>query len=142
MYRRLGLILIALSFLANCSQRIQKSELLSRFSQEEALFADIVTPLASHPHSCERHAGAVSLSYLCSLSPEEMYRLYCSDMERYGWRLQVQFLGSESMLLFEKPRRFCVVTLRQVHTKRPKHGQLLTIVTGRKGAVSFSENLA
>jgi len=109
-----------------------KKELLACVKAQEALFADIEVPFAALPSAYEhdREQGLVSITYQCPGVMDELVTLYRNSMERYGWCLQVHFPGSQPVLLFKKPHRFCLVSLSYGSKKRRKNNVTLVILTG------------
>jgi len=45
---------------------------------------------------------------------DEAASFYAAEMERLGWQLVSSFCGAESLLNFDKPNRFCSVSMRSI----------------------------
>lgn len=123
-----GLMLLALpsckqhsSFKKNLSE--QKQYFTDQVEQLIAKYPDIPFPLhvsfAKSPRVSVvergRHeARSFRIDAVSVQSPVELNRAYEHEMERLGWQRLALFEDvSETVLLFNKPQRICVISLRQ-----------------------------
>jgi len=102
--------------------------------QIEAKLADIPLPLKTllEPQQVSFSAidgTAVMRIYQVRLTADEVVLFYQQEMERMGWRQLSFFVGQESLLVFERPTRSCVVSIRS-----GRQSTELMIVTGAKMA--------
>jgi hypothetical protein len=108
--------------------------------QQEARLTDISVPLnaKSIPNGFwvdEKESAGVMLTYVVSLSLQQIASFYSQEMERLGWDQTVSFDAHEQLLIFEKPGRVCSILLRPVDflsKNSTKDSVLLTIFTGNK----------
>lgn len=100
--------------------------------EQEAQLIDVPVPIGSQLVNSDAQEGLFSLTtlltYKLSLAPDRVAAFYQQEMERLGWQYGARFSGAEWLLYFEKPDRFCVISLRPVD----KRQQVLVIITGRK----------
>jgi hypothetical protein len=52
------------------------------------------------------------ISYESSMNHEQISTFYQEEMERLGWWQTAAFKGSESLLNFEKPNKYCSISIR------------------------------
>jgi len=100
--------------------------------QIEAKLVDIPLPIATllEPKQVSFSAvdaTAVMLTYQVKLSVEDLVRFYQQAMERAGWKQEMFFVGPQSLLVFGRPRRSCVISLSP-----GKQSTELMIVAGAK----------
>lgn len=104
------------------------------FERLEAKLVDIPLPLKTllEPQQIAFSAidaTAVMRVYKARLTVDEIVLFYQQEMERMGWRQELFFAGQDSLLVFERPTRSCVVSIRP-----GKQSVELMIVTGAKAA--------
>lgn len=83
--------------------------------RKEAILVDIPIPLFSNRIPVindDSYGNQIVLGYQSTVTATELITLYREQMERYGWNLAQSFVGSESLLHFEKPTRVCLVSIR------------------------------
>lgn len=85
--------------------------------QKEARLHDVPVPLGSKPDvNFGQHISddQIMLAFvLPNFNVEQAVQFYCQEMEQAGWREVILFADSGEVLLnFEKPQRFCSVSLR------------------------------
>lgn len=80
----------------------------------EARLTDIPVPLIAQSISAssDQEGSGMLLVYKTSLTSSELVSFYQKEMERYGWVKKYFFNGEEIVLSFEKPSRFCCITVR------------------------------
>ena len=137
-------VLVGLLGISACSVQNKKSSNQNRYSkvetsewrlhieQIEAKLVDIPLPLKTllEPQKVsfsDRDATAVMLNYHVRLSVDEVSLFYQQEMERAGWQEVMLFAGPESLLVFERSARSCIITVRSA-----KQLTELTIVVGAK----------
>ena len=102
--------------LSKSSKRIQSLGAFELVRLQEARLADIPVPLHAKPlpkfFADENNARGVILGYSCKLDSKEIAAFYQQEMDRLGWRRAASCDGIESLFYFEKPTRFCSVSLR------------------------------
>jgi hypothetical protein len=82
---------------------------------QEASLIDVPIPLYTHrlPIIANNHCGSqIVLGYRSFVEPSSLVELYQSQMELQGWNLARSFIGSETLLHFEKPTRACSISVR------------------------------
>ena len=81
----------------------------------QAKIADIPFPLGatllSYQHQ-DAPAHQSLLTYSTHSSIESMVWFYKQHMERLGWRTMTEIAGTEGMLVYKKPHKMCVISLR------------------------------
>lgn len=90
--------------------------------QQEAKLIDVPIPLDVVPNpnyfSDISSGDDLLLGYIATTSPDDLVFFYIQEMERLGWKNRSMSIGAvESLLYFEKPRRFCSVSLRPAQRK-------------------------
>lgn len=101
---------------------------------ESKLF-DIPIPFQAQPLHTEVDSldkEQIMLTYRIDTTEREtIITVYRNEMERFGWQEIATFNGSEIVLVFTKPRRYCVVSLRNEQSKK-KYGMQLVVVSGTR----------
>lgn len=57
-------------------------------------------------------SGSTIISYESTIPLNDAILFYQEQMERLGWKQTATFCGAESLLNFEKPRKYCSISLR------------------------------
>jgi hypothetical protein len=86
---------------------------------QEAAILDIPIPLYTQRLPIitnDQHGSQVMLGYYSAIEPSSLITLYQEQMEQYGWHLARSFIGTESLLHFEKPTKACSVSIRPRNT--------------------------
>jgi hypothetical protein len=91
-------------------------------NQQEAKLMDVPIPLDVVPNpnyfSDISSGDDILLGYVAITSSDDLVFFYIQEMERLGWKKRSMVTGSvESLLYFEKPERFCSVSLRPAQRK-------------------------
>jgi hypothetical protein len=99
----------------------------------EARLTDIPIPLLveSQSASCSKNGAGMCLVYKTSMSDLDLISFYKKEMERFGWVQNLLFEGSEVLMVFRKPSRFCSLSLRPTKKTFFKSKQImLHVLTG------------
>jgi hypothetical protein len=88
------------------------------FSDEARLF-DIPLPVGSKVYDLSAHNehNKRILHFNSALSQYDIFAYYRTEMECFGWQESAIFEGTESCLIFQKPTKTCVVTIRPESNK-------------------------
>lgn len=84
----------------------------------EARLVDVPFPLAVTPRELgiivDDHSNQdVIIEFKTALSRDELGGFYHKEMEQYGWKeLSICNAVDEQLLLFEKPFKFCIISIR------------------------------
>jgi hypothetical protein len=106
----------------------------SELERIEAKLADVPLPLKTLLEPQQVSFSAVDATatmriYQARLTADELVLFYQQEMERMGWKQLLFFVGQESLLVFERPTRSCVISIRP-----GKQSTELMIVIGAKMA--------
>jgi len=90
---------------------------LCEVERVEAQLVDIPLPLKTllTPRAVsfsDTDATAVMLHYTVKLTVEDVCLFYQQEMERLGWQQQLFFTGQESVFVFDRLRRSCVISVK------------------------------
>ncbi len=133
-FRALGLIpfystlfcTTLLLFLTSCapkqavsiqSRKRETTQILT--DEERARLHDIAFPVDVRPEKLASQAGQGILTYISKSSVKELFDFYRADMDYIGWDLVAAFKAEESCLIFEKPTKRCIVTIRPDEIRAP-----------------------
>lgn len=97
------------------SLAVSSHELLAQIREREAKLTDIPLPLGVTPLPelyADRSEQGIMLGYNTAQPISEVATFYEQEMEREGWRQSVKCQGGEQLICFEKPHRFCAVSIR------------------------------
>jgi len=87
--------------------------------EHEARLVDVPIPLGACPVSRfakqQQTTPSQLLGYTVYYSPEELISYYTYEMERLGWDQIVQHEGTEAVLVFNKPKRVAIISLRPIN---------------------------
>ena len=100
---------------------------------DEAKLFDIPMPLqaTSATTAVCSSADDVFISYRTTIGPRELVLFYVREMERVGWQLLAENSNAQEVtLIFDKPHKICVVTLRNKHIS--KEGYTVVVATSSK----------
>jgi hypothetical protein len=85
--------------------------------QQEAMLVDIPVPLFDErivaSFSQEIESDTLTFGYKSPLSCSQAIGFFLNQMERLGWKHLVSFNGSESLLQFKTPDRYCTVVIKK-----------------------------
>jgi hypothetical protein len=79
--------------------------------EAEARYYDLPIPIGCQA-SFEDNERGILAQFKTALSIDEIREFYLAEMECFGWKLVTEFLGTESMLLFERPSRWLTITIK------------------------------
>jgi len=104
------------------NQLPQSEENVTLIKQQEAKLIDVPIPLDVEPlpDYFSEHVtkgDELSLGYMSPMSRDELILFYTQEMERLGWKKRGLAHTVETLLYFEKPGRFCAISLRPQNTK-------------------------
>ena len=126
-------VVITALLVSSCTKKIEKKEYQNYWRQYEARLYDIpitinAKPLSEYCTQCEPDQ-AIQLGYSTALSKENIIKFYQQEMERMGWLEYGIVCGYEFVVQFEKPRRFCTVSIRD---DEYKHRRIVVVSVGLK----------
>jgi len=85
--------------------------------EKEARLSDIPIPLGAKPMdeflSDPYSATETVVGYHSDRKIEDLFSFYLQEMERLGWQTIASFDGNEKSLNFQKPSKFCSVSIRK-----------------------------
>ncbi len=81
-----------------------------RSFQQEAKFADIPVPLDIEPLNCGISAN--SYAFQTSINLSEFLKFFIQEMEIFGWDKKYHISTFEELLIFEKPNKIAVISIR------------------------------
>lgn len=91
------------------------------WQQQEARFYDIPIMLHAKPDYAyhDQATGEISsqIAYTVEATYTDAQTYYTQQMERYGWRYLSVISGYEVTIIFEKPQKLCVISLRPAQQK-------------------------
>ena len=83
---------------------------------KEAMLVDIPIPIYDErimlPSSDSSEGGTLVFGYKSPLSRQQASDFFVMQMERLGWEHLVTFEGTELILQFESPDRYCTVIIK------------------------------
>jgi len=107
-------------------------EFINIVKQVEAKFSDVPIPLDSFPIEYSFDGCIESeentFGYRSSISIKDLTHFYCQEMERLGWCKIIVFDGFEKLLNFQKPSKFCSISIRPCLGKSKKIDEYVDIV--------------
>jgi hypothetical protein len=82
--------------------------------KNEAHLTDIPLPVQVTPHTLSGStANSTGLTFVSTFELGDLVKFYQFEMERLGWKeLHLFSVESEVLLVFEKPQKFCTVSIR------------------------------
>ncbi len=82
--------------------------------KSEAHLTDIPLPVQVAPHTLSGStADSTGLTFISTFELGDLVKFYQFEMERLGWKeLHLFSVESEVLLVFEKPQKFCTVSIR------------------------------
>ncbi len=101
-------------FIFGCSKN-KISEKNFRNVQQEAKFADIPVPLDIQP--LDYGITPNSYAFQTSINLSEFLKFFIEEMEIFGWDKQCQISTFEELLIFEKPNKIAVISIRSKSKK-------------------------
>ena len=109
---------------------------ISVIKELEAKLIDIPIPLDVEPipyyfENGSKRDDATSLGYESRSSLNDLTLFYTQEMERLGWKKRVTVDAVETLLYFEKPGKYCAVSLRP-NVEKPKKQIGIIIFMGQR----------
>ena len=103
----------------------------------EAKLHDIPSMVGSVPVDFESGAqlaeGQIMLAFVCHYDQEMVANFYTFEMENLGWRRVTSIKGFESTLVFQKPKKICIISIRSLSGKfKNQHACLVHICSSSK----------
>ncbi|HZW61961.1 MAG TPA: hypothetical protein VFF04_07085 [Candidatus Babeliales bacterium] len=101
--------------------------------QQEAKCSDVPVPMGAQIVKELNHQEQESIALYCTCagtSSQDIRSFYEREMERLGWQQVAAIEGSELLLTFQKPTRFCTVLLKPIKGKRGKKAVDISLYTG------------
>lgn len=112
-FNKLALSCFCLLFLTGCIKRLSKDKAKNEVSDIacfQAKLIDIPIPLDS-----EQILSGISANSYAFYSKDilqSIIHFYEIEMEFLGWQKIAEFIGFESLLVFEKPNKKCIISVR------------------------------
>ena len=106
--------------LQNVAEQKQHTALIKALQEQEARNPDIPIPLEANPYNyyCAQDGKQYALSYTSSnMDYDQLVAWYDLEMERLGWQQIAYIQGTEYMLMYDKPYRFCTILLQPMIRK-------------------------
>lgn len=101
--------------------------------QQEAKCADVPMPIGAQivKELSQQEQESIALYCTCAgISSQDIRLFYEREMERLGWQQVAAIEGSELLLTFQKPTRFCTVLLKPIKGKRGKKSVDISLYSG------------
>jgi hypothetical protein len=105
--------------LSACSKKLSNQAVHHYYDEQlplknEAHLTDIPLPVQVAPHILSGStADSTGITFISNFELKDLVRFYQFEMERLGWKeLHLFSVESEVLLVFEKPQKFCTVSIR------------------------------
>lgn len=114
-------ILVGLILLPSCSKKHEydtscQSSGIDTFREQEAKLIDIPIPFGSKPLKrfieSMQESEQIMLGYETEMSIDALHHFYVQEMERLGWQQKGVCRGPEQFLLFNRPGKISMVSIR------------------------------
>lgn len=96
-----------------------KAEDAQLVRQKEAKLSDIPVPINSEPllkyFKSKTKKNEIILGYKNYMDASSVAKFYNQEMELFGWENVLFFDNIEKIMLFKKPSRFCLVSIRDIN---------------------------
>lgn len=79
-------------------------------NEDEARMVDVAFALDAR--AIKKEISPSTYAYYSNTTLEQLIKFYCNHMESFGWNLLAQNQAGQTLLVFEKPAKICVITLR------------------------------
>jgi hypothetical protein len=77
--------------------------------------------------------GQIMLGFLCQYDQEMVANFYNFEMENVGWQRIACIKGFETILVFQKPKKICIISIRSLSSKhKNNYACLVHICTSNK----------
>ncbi len=113
------LALCCIVLLPSCYKKASNQAVHNYYDQQEPLkneahHTDIPLPVQVVPFILSgSNADSTGLTFVSTFELGDLVRFYQFEMERLGWKeLHLFSVESEVLLVFEKPQKFCTVSIR------------------------------
>ena len=114
------IVLFLCLFLSGCSKKIKKGDSIKSLQmsvcEQEARLVDVPIPVNAKPitNFDQRYKSGKTcqLSYRLDSSEINLEKFYENGMERSGWKKIAKCSCQELLLIFEKPSKICVISVR------------------------------
>jgi len=118
------------------SQSLKKNTLNSSPLERESKLTDIPILPKAQPileyFTAQDQTDGTSIGYCVEQNRSLLITFYQRQMANFGWRLQGQVDGAESVLLFKKPDRICIVSLRNYHKSAHMQQLVITVINKKE----------
>lgn len=105
----------------------------------DASLIDFPLPLGSFPieeyRDIQDDSDGFVYGYLSVREEDSLQIFFARELASFGWLLVTQIDGAERILLFEKPTKYCVISIRHSKNNKRNYRSLFTIAVGTR----FSE---
>lgn len=112
-------VLVCIVILPACYKKLSNQVSFHYYDQQQTLkneahLTDIPLPVQVVPRILSgSHADSTGLTFVSAFQLTDLVRFYQFEMERLGWKeLHIFSVESEVLLVFEKPQKFCTVSIR------------------------------
>jgi len=117
-----------LLFFSGCAKQKNKGNLIAKSFdclKQEAVFCDVAIPINTLP--IKDYISETSYAYNIANNVSDIIFLYEKEMEISGWRKLSFYLGSETLLVFEKPHKYAFISIRP-HAGKSKSSDVYIFV--------------
>ena len=81
----------------------------------------------------EGSEGQIMLGFVCQYDQEMVANFYNFEMENVGWKRVACIKAFESTLVFQKPKKICIISIRSLSSKyKNNYSCLVHICTSNK----------
>lgn len=108
----------------------------------EAKLHDIPTMVGSVPVEFEKtihpepveglNEGQIMLAFVCQYDQEMVANFYNFEMENAGWKRLACIRGFENTLVFQKPKKLCIISIRSLSKSKNNYSTVVHICTSNK----------
>ncbi len=121
----------------------QNENVLEIIREREAKLVDIPIPFNAQAlpaaFSHDEQNGSYELGYQLSCKADDVEQFYRAEMERLGWNESFSIKGTQTLLVFEKPSRLCILSIHQQPDALSQDYIKLLIFIGRRRLEKHSE---
>lgn len=90
-------------------------------------------PECSRSECIEGPEGQIMLAFVSQYDQEMVANFYNFEMERSGWQRIARIRGYENTLVFQKPKRICIISIRAISSKhKNNYCSLVHLCVGNK----------
>lgn len=92
---------------------------LFAWQQQEARLYDIPIMISAKPdYAYSQDSDTAVIAYSVEATFHDIETYYTYQMERQGWRSYASIAAYEKTLIFEKPQKLCIISLRPTNIAR------------------------